>query len=74
MDKRKKMDKRNWYLKMFGFCPYCGRWFRFGVKLRRQNTAYYKEEDNWIAACPDCFDEIEEYWAERWQEYYSSIL
>lgn len=65
----KTADDRKWYQKMLGYCPYCRRWFRKGVKGRRQNTAYCDEADNWIAACPECFAEIQSLWAELWAEY-----
>jgi hypothetical protein len=38
------------------------------------NTAYVNEEDNYTYACDPCFEEIEEYWAEMWAEYYSGRL
>ena len=67
-------DSRNWFQKMFGYCPQCGKWFRRKIKPRRQNARYCDEADNWIAVCPECFEEIQLYWAERWEEYYSSCL
>jgi hypothetical protein len=48
-------------------CPSCGG----EARIRRQNTAYNKESDNYIIACGDCFEEIQGYWEERWDEYYS---
>lgn len=44
------------------------------VERRHQNTAYVDEESNWLTSCKECFDEAEEYWAERWAEYYGSRL
>jgi hypothetical protein len=43
-------------------------------KRRRQNTAYVEDERNWVVACDDCFEEIEEYWNKMWREYYGVIL
>ena len=40
---------------------------------RRQNTAYYDDEMNWICACDDCMDIINELWQEQWNEYHSSM-
>lgn len=68
------MDKRNLFEKIFGYCPMCGCWFCRGVKRRRQNTAYEDEESNYVTVCPTCFEEIEEYWDERWADYNSSRL
>jgi len=36
-----------------------------------QNTAYVKEERNWVTMCPRCAADNEAEWAERWAEYYS---
>lgn len=47
--------------------------FNFG-KHRRQNTAYHDEKMNWVYCCPRCYEEIQEYWAERWSEYWSSVF
>lgn len=53
------------------------------VEVRRQNTAYhYSEEDkkaglpdpNLVTCCEGHFKEIQEYWDERWAEYWSSVL
>ena len=44
------------------------------VERRRQNTAYVNEESNWVTTCAECFEEIEEHWAEQWREYYRDRL
>lgn len=54
--------------RIFKYCPYCGRWFQWTIKLRRQSTEYKNEEDNYIVCCDDCFDEIEKHWEEQWNE------
>jgi len=47
--------------------------FRLG-KRRRQHTFYVEDELNWVFMCDDCFEENEEYWNERWNEYYSECM
>lgn len=47
-------------------CPNCGD----KARIRRQNTAYNKECDNYIIACGDCFEATQGYWKERWEECY----
>lgn len=59
---------RKFFERIFGFCPYCHRWFQYSTKRRRQSTAYIHEEDNYIVCCDDCFEEVEAYWKERWDE------
>ena len=51
-------------------CVVCGS----EAKRRRQSTAYVNDELNFVIACDDCFKEIEEYWMERWDDYWSSVL
>ena len=47
-------------------CNFCG---RVGVDVirYRQDTYYSDEESNWVAACPECKEENDNY---RWEEYY----
>jgi hypothetical protein len=54
-------------------CEKCGEFSR-KVKRRHQNTRYVDDESNYVTVCDQCFEEIEEYWKERWAEYYSGCL
>lgn len=56
-----------------GICPGCAR-FKASIERRRQLSQYHNDESNWLTACQDCNDEADEYWRERWQEYYSGVL
>lgn len=38
------------------------------------NTAYTLEENNYRNLCPKCQEMCDEYWDERWREYYSGIM
>lgn len=40
---------------------------------RRQDTAYADEELNYATLCAEHHAENDEYWAERWDEYWSDI-
>ena len=44
--------------------------FKLG-KRSRQFTAYANDEANYVFVCKDCLDTINDYWQERWDEYYS---
>lgn len=59
--------------KFFGYCPMCNRWFVY-PKRRQMNTQYEDEESNYIKVCKDCFEDVESYWQERWDEYNSGRL
>lgn len=59
--------------RLFGYFPGCGRWFKY-PRRRRQSTQYHDEESNYVTCCSDCFEEVEEHWAELWDEYYSGRL
>jgi predicted nucleic acid binding AN1-type Zn finger protein len=58
------------FLRIIGWCPYCRTIFHY-PKRRRMNTQYAKEESNWVTCCKPQFDEIQEYWKERWADYWS---
>jgi hypothetical protein len=50
---------------LFGYCGMCRKWFIY-PKRRRMNTQYLCEESNYCKVCSFCFEEVEEYWQERW--------
>jgi hypothetical protein len=54
-------------------CPKCEQEDE-SVTRRRMNTQYVDEESNYITVCGDCYAEIEEYWAEMWEQYYEGRL
>ena len=49
-------------------CPFCEEQSD-SIAIRRSNTAYVVEHNNWETSCQTCFDEHEEYWEEKWREY-----
>jgi hypothetical protein len=53
-------------------CPMCG--FRGKLTLERANCAYEHELSNYFWACEHCHKEINAYYDELWDDYYSSIL
>ncbi len=53
------------------WCPMCEKKKR-DVMRRRQNTSYFNEALNWVVCCNECFDEIEQHWADLWAEYYAN--
>lgn len=54
-------------------CPRCGV-IDGSVQRRRQSTAYVDDQQNFVLACETCYEEVESYWEERWQDYYRDIL
>jgi hypothetical protein len=52
-------------------CQICG---KEGAERYRQHTFYANEESNWVTLCEECKKENNEYWAERWSEYYSQCM
>jgi hypothetical protein len=44
------------------------------MKRWRQNTAYDNPLSNYVTCCEDCFEEIEEYWAGQWADYYAMVM
>lgn len=53
-------------------CPRCSK-YSCTITLRRMSTCYEIEHDNYVVCCEVCFKEIEEYWQERWDDYYNDI-
>ena len=67
------IPKRNFIQKLFGYCPYCGRWFRRVTKQCRI-TDYMDDKSNWLTSCKECHEEDDAYWEVRWAEYNASRL
>ena len=40
----------------------------------RQRTFYVDEKLNWATLCPKCRIQNDEYWNERWAEYYAGCM
>lgn len=63
-----------WWKRLFGYCPWCNRYFRHKVKTERRNTQYEEESSNWITACEECRYNDFEYFSELWEYYWNSRL
>lgn len=59
--------------KILGYCPWCCRYFRYGVRFHRRHTSYVDERNNWMTACSECRYNDDEYYDDLWNQYYSSI-
>lgn len=46
----------------------------FPALTRRQDTAYVNDSLNWATLCVEHQHEADEYWAERWAEYYAGRM
>jgi len=55
-------------------CPCCERPNDGTVAVRRENTAYRDDVNNWLISCRGCFDERDEYWEEAWEDYHSMVM
>jgi hypothetical protein len=60
--------------RLLGYCPCCGRYFRWPITTQRRNTSYCEESCNFMTACKECHKEDYEYYAELWKDYYASRL
>lgn len=54
-------------------CQCCGQASKH-IGRRRTNTKYKDDNSNWLISCRPCFEKAEEYWAERWADYYNGLL
>ena len=62
------------FKRILGYCPCCRRWFQYNVKKRRQNTQYVEDSKNYITCCKKCFNEMEMYWDNIWNEFYEDPI
>ena len=70
----KKYKTRRSFIKvLLGYCPHCGRYFRYPVTTERRNSQYVDEAVNWLTACDECHFEDNLYFEDLWNTYYSSI-
>ena len=83
-------EKRSWWKVLLGYCPYCGRYFRWRITTERRLTQYcdtkqnYMTErrltqycdtkQNYMTACKECHDEDNAYYEELWREYNAGRL
>ena len=51
-------------------CRVCGKSNAIRYRMR---TAYADDEKNYAILCPECQEESDEYWTERWNDYYDMI-
>lgn len=52
-------------------CPECGEFFwPWDVESRRLNTAFVKDELNFVNTCPECYYKFYDYYTEMWGQYY----
>lgn len=54
-------------------CPDCAETSN-SVAIRRLNTAYCNDIENWMVSCEECFDRTVDMYDEMWQDYYSSVM
>jgi hypothetical protein len=54
-------------------CPFCG--CQDGtIKIRRRNSEYQNDEENWLTSCTSCFDDDTNQLTELWNDYYSGCM
>lgn len=54
-------------------CHFCDKQ-SYTVERRRLNTQYVDDASNWLTSCAACYADQEEYYAERWAEYYNGCM
>ena len=71
---RKYRQRVGFFKWLLGYCPCCGRFFRWPIKTMRRHTQYCDEASNWLTACKDCHYEDDSYFDDLWAQYYSGLL
>lgn len=54
-------------------CPCCKQIDR-SVRVRRLNTEYVEDSNNYLYSCLACYDETFEHYADMWQDYYGAVM
>jgi len=54
-----------------GVCPLCNKQ-KENIQVRRLNTRYADDSENWLDSCHECYLEAVEHYRELWGEYYAS--
>ena len=74
--KREKQyrEKRSLWKVLLGYCPCCGRYFRWPVTTTRRHTQYCEESNNYMTSCRECHEEDNAYFDELWREYNAGRL
>ncbi len=62
-----------WHKKLLGYCPCCGKYFKYGIRTVRRITSYAEESNNWLTSCKKCRMEDFEYFAELLNNFHSDI-
>jgi hypothetical protein len=66
--------KLPWWKQLLGYCPCCGRYFRWPVTTERRCTEYSEPKNNYLTACKECHREDDDYYNDLWKEYYAGRL
>ncbi len=66
--------KLPWWKLLLGYCPCCGRYFRWRVTTERRHTEYHELKANYLTACKECHEEDDAYFDELWKEYNAGRL
>lgn len=72
-----KYDDRTPFEKIIGYCDNCpncpkGRYLFAYPKTVRINTMYKDEKSNYYTGCDFAIENINDYYDELWEDYYSS--
>jgi len=61
---------------VFEFCGICPNRLQHSITVgrRRTRTAHADDAQNFEVPCLDCYEEHDDYWNERWDEYYRGCL
>lgn len=61
---------KNVLKKLFGYCPCCGRWFRYSTKHRKISVIYADGKTRYYLCCKKCFQDLEDEFEQKWQKAY----
>ena len=74
--KKKYKIKRTLVQTLFGYCPKCRKWLRFGVSCRRLPLCYASPtpEERYRTSCKECYDTEHDFWVAQWKAFWDVCL
>ena len=74
--KKRYKVKRTLVRTLFGYCPKCKNWFRFGVNCRRLPLCYFAQtpEERYRTSCMKCYNEESDFWTAQWKAFWTVMI
>lgn len=69
-----KLRLKNFIRTLWSYRHRCEHCKEFGAYYGRASSQYAVEKQNWHTLCPDCWQELNEYYDDLWTTYRSMVF